>query len=532
MKFLVYLLLWSSSSLFASQGLYLGGSVGGHVMEATQRQAYQGLLVADVEEYSSFSKIFDTNLTGMVFAGYGKLWDHFYLAAEGVFQFGNFRLKDSQQFNINSPPVILGGLSASISSSLNSKFSKWQFGLDLLPGFRLGPSTLLYARAGAGFAKASIELLTNIALTDNLSQESLVTSISFPQKRRKSWPHLRLGAGIEQLLSQRFALRLDYIYTDYGRGNFQPLSSSPILAFGTTSLFIASGSSHVHIYDHRALLGLSYIFSGNNTCNRECSCQPCAYQGFYIGGAAGGSLFNSTQAGSLAASTNPEFVPPTTFPFFQEIGIPSHIYRNQFCGMIWFGYGKPLKQFYLGGELFATLTSPNAIEYQETASFVAGSSPGGVVVPSELSLETSIKMDAMQYGFDLRPGIFLTRSTLLYGRVGTSIVKERAHASALTTYTLDSDAQSTPIGFLILPDKVSISKRKASLRLGLGFEQEVTRKVHLRADYIYSDYGTLSFDTNVTSFDSLASPANLTYTFHTHLRNHALVIGAVYYFRR
>lgn len=499
-SFYLFLFLMTPTSLLAMQGFYLGGSIGGRFTEATQRQASKGIFDGDVESLKYQSNIFDEDFSQMIFAGYGLSWCDFYLAAEAIVQLGSFHLKDSQFFITDWP--------SAIGSALHIRVPNYQFCLDFLPGFYLGPMTLLYARLGASFAKTSVEVEADL-----VDLAAFFDSATLKQKNENSWPHLRLGAGVEQFIASHVSLRLDYVYTDYGSTFFQPTQLDVRLNF-------ASMNSHIHLYDHRTMLGLAYHFACcQEPCIFDAPCSASGYRGLYVGSGIGGSILKARQEGSLLGTSNDVF----NFADHIEAGVPSRVYHNQFQSMFFVGFGIPWSRLYLGGEAFASLSTHADIDFKLQGSFNRFGSK-----ISSITAETLLTLSSWQYGLVFRPGILLTPYTLVNARVGASVALIKANANAF-----NADQFLTDIS-LFLPQSTFVSKRKAVLQIGLGIEHQLSRKVHLRADYFYSDYGFLSFNTTVTGSDSDLSGTvgSLTTSLRTRLCTHALTLGLSYYFGR
>lgn len=148
--------------------------------------------------------IHDDNVIGNGVLGYGFSFHHIYLGAEG------YVTADSHKTTSASSTAIGPGIiPVTLLNTTNSRLNDWDGGVDLRPGVVLGSCTLLYARIGAAFNRIkfnSTSTIAGIGVTDNL-----VNTAS------KSVTGLRVGGGLEQMLTRHLAIRADYIYTDYGR---------------------------------------------------------------------------------------------------------------------------------------------------------------------------------------------------------------------------------------------------------------------------------------------------------------------------
>lgn len=291
-------------------------------------------------------------MSGMLYAGYGWCWRSLYLGAESFVHFGSAKLHSSDiNFRISSLQSIRA------TYELESSIKCCQFGLDVLPGFAVNSTTLLYARVGVGAARTHLQAeATNIGTFGPFFWNN-----SLGLSKSKHIATLRLGGGVEQRLSPRITLRTDYIYTDYGkltiRGSRTVATNIPTIPAGIGT------STNVHLYDHALLLGLSYRF----TCLEAFSVDPCitdcAFQGVYIGGALGGGLLAANQEGNtlgFSAVYNNQT---------QGTDISSQVYNNQFQGLFFLGYGKAWYKAYLGGELIIAAASHNQLRAKGQSLF-------------------------------------------------------------------------------------------------------------------------------------------------------------------
>ncbi|RIV88670.1 porin family protein [Aurantiacibacter xanthus] len=109
-------------------------------------------------------------------------------------------------------------------------------GRDLYVGVRAGvpvtPSTLLYAKGGYTNARM------NVLATDNTTDVGTNVDLD-------GW---RLGAGVEQQFGQNFFGKVEYRYSNYGKGQFTAPSGA------------ASDRFDVDLDRHQVMLGLGYRF--------------------------------------------------------------------------------------------------------------------------------------------------------------------------------------------------------------------------------------------------------------------------------
>jgi opacity protein-like surface antigen len=111
----------------------------------------------------------------------------------------------------------------------------------------LTPDSMLYGRVGFAVSELTLEdnggfgALNVLLLPLNISEE-------------KDRAALRLGAGLEQRICPRLSLRLDYIYTYYGK---QDVNATGVFVDAGDSITLSTQTS-VKVYNNTAMLGLSY----------------------------------------------------------------------------------------------------------------------------------------------------------------------------------------------------------------------------------------------------------------------------------
>ncbi|MBS0646823.1 MAG: outer membrane beta-barrel protein [Verrucomicrobia bacterium] len=507
-KLICTYLLVISSYLFAFEGFYAGGSLGAHFTEGSQVGRLNSVFTSAgfTTFYPSdfFPDMFDEDIAGIVYAGYGHKWRSFYLGAEGFLQIQNISLQNSQD-NM----ALLDNNPELAQSVYKTKFntSCLQGGIDFLPGWVANPLTLLYGRIGLGFAEASLD-------ATGLNRGTLIVgggvdNWNFPLTLAKSkiLTTFRAGGGLEERFSSHLSLRADYIYTDYGKLSVQGLKNG---SSGRGSSIAVSYLDSVHVYDHAVLLGLNYRFCGLDPVVVDPYYVLSAYKGFYVGSSFGGSILNSVQKGEMKVKD------PLFLDFSQTGQQPTQLYNNQAQAMLYGGYSRSWDHMYLAAEIFASVFSNTSINYK--GQVLLRNIRGDVSENFNTNLQTSL----WQYGFDLRPGYLITPFTCLYGRVGLSAVELEAFSNALSTVTLGINSS--------VPSNVSVSKWDTAFRLGLGLEQLLSSQFHLRADYIFTNYGIISFKDTKSGQDNLGNVVTVYNTFSSHVQNNAIILGLLWYF--
>lgn len=496
----------SFGSLGAFEGLYFGAGIGGGLSEATQVGEAFGAFIGGFVLQDNFYPIdsqptlLDHGCVGSLYAGYGFSWSSFYLAVEGLMQWSSASLHALQTNEVlfrNGQQV-----GFSLTSATDLVIHRLQGGVDLLPGWSPNLATLLYGRIGCGFSRIHLD---TIDINNDPSDNELVSiAVSDHQTRA----NLRVGGGMECRLTRHFSLRADYIYQDYGRLRVEGSNSF----VDTPDELTVDRQSRVHLYDHLALLALSYRFSSCEALWDPC-CPTVDYCGFYLGvGCGGGALEGAFGGRANGLGVGGSFIEPGPLE-----ALPQD-FHNQFQGVAYLGIGTPLERLYLGAEAFITAATDTSLKVKESAFFQNTVSGDVWSTQSSASLSTS----TCQYGVDIRPGLFLTPLTLFYARIGVAAAEIKAaptaqfSGSTTTTWALSTEDHR--------------ATWKAAFRFGFGLEQLLTSYLHLRADYVFTDYGRLSFSDFASGLDSGSNFITLTNTFSTHLQNQALLLSLSYYF--
>ncbi len=199
------------------------------------------------------------------------------------------------------------------------------------------------------------------------------------------------------------------------------------------------------------------------------------FNGVYMGLSAGGlntamdleslSTYNFNQS-----SYSPESV---TSDSYQEANDTSTVWAGRL------GYGTNIYDSiaWLGLEIFGNLANREV----ENDSFK--------IHPSlvEVMSDTQASLNNGEYGIDLKPGVLLGSSSLLYARIGAAFNILRVNSEVF--------GDNNPYHYhTYLPLNLNLqeSKHVTGLRLGLGFEQKVSCQLSFALDYIYTTYGSIS----------------------------------------
>ncbi len=247
-------------------------------------------------------------------------------------------------------------------------------------------------------------------------------------------------------------------------------------------------------------------------------CRPPEFCGFYVGGGVGGSFINQRHKTRI---TN--IAPGTDTP---EFGLHTHNingYLNRKTPRIlaWGGYSLPFNC--LCAPLFTALEA--FVQYQHEVGRASGEALfiddfNASVFTANVSGSASSQVRPFQWGFQARPGIFLNRTTLAYATLGVSFARLKAR------YNLEYDNPSDGAGVTI-PFTIENHKSHAAFRVGGGLEYALRWcGLHLRADYVHTNYRSLRMDGAISEFvDNTIGTVSLSSDSHITYRDHAFTIG-------
>lgn len=247
-------------------GYYVGGSAGGVSTNATQEKSSQfalnqtaGFVFTELSNQSGpiSLKTFNSGIAAL-YAGYGQCWDEYYLGAELFINLANYKNNDdfSHSRARDFRPVNPIFDASNASRNISTRLSPFQFGVDIRPGLLVTPESMLYARVGVAFAEKTVRI--NDAFTGETSSNGAAGSWNFATsaETEKDVAALRLGAGLETHICNRWNMRMDYIYTYYGHNTVS--SNSGAIPVGVVANVVAADSTNVKIYNNTVMLGLSY----------------------------------------------------------------------------------------------------------------------------------------------------------------------------------------------------------------------------------------------------------------------------------
>lgn len=264
----------------------------------------------------------------------------------------------------------------------------------------------------------------------------------------------------------------------------------------------------------------------------DCVCCD-SFNGRYIG-VGGGGLFSNGRTNILADNRN--FFPNTIngsrdMHFFYNAN--KNLKSSSPEGVLFVGYGKSWNPFYLGGELFASVSS-SKMRGQGVGGELGDGAFGFELLTS--AADSRVKLFPLGFGADLRPGVLITPLTLFFGRIGVAVnkVKFRPNIFGTSHYHF----VIPPAGDFTFPLSLSSTVNRAALglRLGAGLERRLSRRLTLRLDYTYTFYQPLRLNGSITeaipSFNPSigAGSTTVSNSSKVKLASNAILLGLSYYF--
>lgn len=157
-----------------------------------------------------------TDGTGDIFLGYGHFFGNtnFYWAGEIFFNWAQRKNTLNNQEYFREPETDADSELFTTTNTLRLQNS--EFGLDFRPGYLFDTNTMVYGRIGVAFNKVKNTISSNFTFFDNNPPGPIYdNSASISQSKQKA--ALRLGLGLEQMVTKNVAVTADYIYTYYGK---------------------------------------------------------------------------------------------------------------------------------------------------------------------------------------------------------------------------------------------------------------------------------------------------------------------------
>lgn len=201
------------------EGPYVGASVGSALMTASPGLYSQTIYNNITTQGGALNTLINQQnimkgnvFRGDIFAGYGFAWQQLSLSAEIFLELQHY--KETQYTSVNGNTSFFG-LTYNTYNITTVQIKPWHSGLDFRPGFILNPASLIYARVGFSFNNVKLTSRTNFYTADPRIGETNLQKFLLSKNRNKV--ALRLGAGLEEHVTDELSIRADYVFTDYGR---------------------------------------------------------------------------------------------------------------------------------------------------------------------------------------------------------------------------------------------------------------------------------------------------------------------------
>jgi outer membrane immunogenic protein len=382
-----------------------------------------------------------------------------------------------------------------VSNSFSVKTS-WDASLRGRVGYLVEPHFMVYGTAGPTWLR--VESTSNCS-TLTAAEGECATGNGLPGLSPSSISHtgtklgVTAGAGIEAMLSPNWIVRGEYRYSDYGTISNVDTRSSPS--------GVQTVDYDVKIKTHTATLGLAYKFGESS---RQAGSPWSAYgavpsetpwTGVYVG-AGIGVRASQTTASLVSAVTTRQGSPPSDDLdqcgcFLDSAMNGTSVRFNPYIGYNW--------QF-----------APNWVAgiegdfgwADQTTTLSGARGPGSPAFSSSFGLNDSYsvatKWDA---SLRLRLGYVVSPSIMIYGTAGPAWMKleETSRCDTAAQYlTTAPGFASTEIGgcaagLRTTPVDITHSSVRAGFTVGAGGEFRLWDNWIARAEYRYSDFGTVTY---------------------------------------
>jgi len=155
--------------------------------------------------------------------------------------------------------------------------------------------------------------------------------------------------------------------------------------------------------------------------------------------------------------------------YIDRLSYDPHQYSNDFTGAVFAGYNRTFDSMYIAAQVSAS--------YAERKNTINGLADDRSDFQF-LRNKASMCLNSFEIDLDLLPGYMINPCTLFYARIGLTFNELTFRSDSFVT--TDSGTISV---------KLKKETNKVGIRLGAGIEEGLSKKVSLRADYIYTYYG-------------------------------------------
>lgn len=168
-----------------------------------------------------------------VLLGYGLRFHHVYLAAQAFISEADHQGMETTTFSDASGDN-------NLANTVTLKQNGTSFGIDVTPGLLLTQNTLLFLRIGG--------VTNDTQLTSTTSSAGFATPMVLNTYRELNG--LRLGFGLQQLITRKVGITLNYLYTNFGQ----------ITLSGSRTAAGATQSASTRLSLHNAMFTIGVIY--------------------------------------------------------------------------------------------------------------------------------------------------------------------------------------------------------------------------------------------------------------------------------
>lgn len=232
--------------LMLHDGFYLGVGVGydSYRVHSSVDSTLNSLPLSSTSLLGSSAASHNLSATGWmggIFAGYGRYFDWFYLAAEI-----NASTSNADSTSSFTSTDFTDGDTDSGYVKVEARTS---YGIALLPGIRLNDSSLLYVRLG--YLRTNFK--ANASFTD--VDGAGVTNASLAGSSNEWRNGFNYGVGIETAIAEDVSVRGEYTHTTFNSKTVNASFTSPA---GT---YVANMSDKFNVSNNEFMLSLLYHFA-------------------------------------------------------------------------------------------------------------------------------------------------------------------------------------------------------------------------------------------------------------------------------
>lgn len=258
-------ILVASAQAFATQnefcGFYAGVSLGGAFRSGAGHTSSTTSITSGTDTLTATRDLkFDARknaFLGSFAVGYGYEWcDDLYLGLEGFVNGSSHHSHTPTETTTLSDTDDGVTETLTYSNRVRAKLHSAEVGIDLRPGYVLCKNTMLYGRVGVAYNRLTLSSDPTFSFVEGTT--SLPGSVSL--RGHKNRGAFRIGGGLERMFCDNFAIRMDYVYTYYGKvSNTRSFTGSTTVGGVTTTAAFSSASS-VKVTSNTTTLGLFYYW--------------------------------------------------------------------------------------------------------------------------------------------------------------------------------------------------------------------------------------------------------------------------------